>query len=125
MSDFATARQMALDLMQHAADVTSKHAALDGLDRLALNPNGWFTEPLLKKLTDARVAIIVDRWGDALIMLEDAYRAMEEFIAVVEKSGEVAGELAKSDAIARAKLELGQCAKVQAYVGQRTAQGGE
>ena len=60
--------------------ITSKLAALDALDKLAIDPLGWFPERLMKLLTDARVAVIVNRWRDALVTLEEVYTALEEFI---------------------------------------------
>jgi len=121
MTDFAAACRSANEQMKSPPRVENKLAALDGLDRLALNPNAWFTEPLLDKLTAARAAIIQNRWNDAVVTLNEAANAMDEFIAVVAKGPEKAAELHRDAALALARAELGQCALVQEFVGKKSA----
>lgn len=119
MTDIQTQRQSAIETMRSPPPVDSKLAALDALDRLGINPSGWFPERLLTTITDARIAIITDRWGEARRQIDDARSAIETFIEVV-KTGPVrdAGE-SREDAIARAHAELSQLLLVADWVAAR------
>ena len=76
MSDFAAWKRAAIETMAAPPPVDTKLSALDALDRLALNPSGWFPVPLLDKFDAARSAIITDRYNDAVVRLDDACNAM-------------------------------------------------
>ena len=102
------------------AKISTKLAALDALDKLADDPLGWFPERLMKLPTDARVAVIVDRWRDALVTLEEVYTALEEFIDKLQHGPEHDGARSRNDAVTQAKSELALCADVQAFVGKRS-----
>ena len=119
--DFKGQQQPAIDIMRAPPVISSKLTALDALDRLALNPSGWFPDRVLRKLTEARVSIIVDRWTEALVTLEAAATAMETFIEVLRDGGT---EGTKAEAMQRAADELAQCAKVQEFVGLQSVGSG-
>ena len=122
MSDYNTACNLAKELMANPPKVTSKVGALDGLDRLALNPNGWFPARILEALTKARMAILVDRWHDAMVTLEGAFSSLEAFIAVLDERAEKAQSSESAQAVTQAKNELEQCSLVQAYVVARSVE---
>lgn len=107
--DIESIKQTALAVLVDPPPVTNKLSALDALDRLALDPSGWFPDRVLNRLTDARVGIIVDRWGDALRALEDAEAAMSQFIEAVSKGPEHHQGMSRDEAVERAKQELSQC----------------
>jgi hypothetical protein len=121
MTNFSASSWSANEQMKSASKVDSKLHALDGLDPLALNPNGWFAELLLDRLTAARVAIIHDRWNDAVVRLNQTANAMEEFVDVVKKGPEALADTTKSAALELANAERSQCAHVQAFVGKKSA----
>jgi hypothetical protein len=114
--DLKHAQAAAIEVMKSPPPIKSKLAALDALDRLALNPSGWFTERTLDQLTEARKAIISDRWNQALEVLEDARLAMESFIITLR--GQTDGE-AHRIALERANAELQQCVLVLSWLDQR------
>ena len=116
MSDYRTDCELAIEKMSDPPKVTNKVEALDGLDRLALNPNGWFPGGTIETLNKARMAILVDRWHDAMVTLEGAFASFETFIAVLEQRANQANDESSTQAVTRARNELEQCAVVQAYI---------
>ena len=58
MADLKLSRDLALQTLKNPPPVASKLAALDALDRLALNPSGWLSDSVLDQLTEGRKAII-------------------------------------------------------------------
>ena len=121
MSDFAAWKKAAIETMVSPPTVKTKLSALDAIDRLALNPSGWFPYPLLDKFDAARAAILTDRFNAAVVSLDDACNAMEEFIDVLKKGPEKHGDETREAALNRAKNELNQCAVVQAWAGMKIA----
>ena len=122
MSDYKAACDLAIDLMSNPPKVTNKVEALDGLDRLALNPNGWFPGGIVQTLTKARVAILVDRWHDAMVTLEGAFSSIETFISVLEDRAKQSNDDSSTQAVLRARNELTQCALVQGYIVSRSVE---
>lgn len=106
--------------MANPPKVESKVDALDGLDRLALNPNGWFPTGLIEVLTKARLAILTNRWHDAMVTLEGAFGSLETFITALEARGSQERDENGQNAVERAKSELNQCALVQGFVVAKT-----
>jgi hypothetical protein len=121
MSDLKHAQLLAVEVMRNPPPITSKISALDALDRLALNPNGWFSERILDQLTDARKAIITDYWGRALEVLEDARLAMEVFLKNLREAAENEATNERLIALARAEAELKQCVLVLSWLDTRPA----
>lgn len=106
--------------MSNPPNVESKVDALDGLDRLALNPNGWFPSGLIEVLTKARLAILTNRWHDAMVTLEGAFGSLETFIAALEARASNEKDENGQNAVERARNELNQCALVQGFVVAQT-----
>ena len=91
MADLKLSRDLALQTLKNPPPVASKLAALDALDRLALNPSGWLSDSVLDQLTEGRKAIITDRWGRALEALENTRRTLEGFVATLRTAAEAEG----------------------------------
>jgi len=120
MSDYKNACNAAIDLMSNPPKVTSKVTALDGLDRLALNPNGWFPGGIVNALNKARMSILVDHWHDAMVTLEGAFSSIETFIEALQDRANKSPDEDSKTAVVRAQDELNQCAQVQTYVVSRS-----
>jgi hypothetical protein len=118
MNELRQAQQQAIEVMRSPPPVRSKLAALDALDRLALNPSGWFGERTIDLLTEARKAIITDRWTAAVELVEDARGAMEAFIKTVREAPDAESSSRKA-ALERANAELNQCVLVLSWLDQR------
>ncbi|MEE2904469.1 MAG: hypothetical protein VYC39_19215 [Myxococcota bacterium] len=107
-------------MMSNPPNVENKVDALDGLDRLALNPNGWFPAGLIEAITKARLAILTNRWHDAMVTLEGAFGSLETFIAALEARNSTERDENNQTPVDRAKSELNQCALVQGFVVAKT-----
>jgi hypothetical protein len=116
--DFKAAQNAALEVMRRAPAIQSKLNALDALDRLATNPNGWFGDAILSGLTQARLAVITEHWSDAIHRLEDARTSIVEFIRVL-KSREGSPSEENQAALTRADDELRQLTLVLAWLDKR------
>lgn len=112
--DAPSEKERALAAVLSPTPIETKLEALDALDRLALNPSGWFTEQTLDKLFEARKLIIQSRWGLAYVPLEEARGAMEAFIRVLRDKGE-------AEALRHAQAYLELCARVLSWLDRRPA----
>ncbi|MCC7384564.1 MAG: hypothetical protein IT384_22140 [Deltaproteobacteria bacterium] len=121
MSDLRQAQLVAIEVLKDPPPVQTKLAALDALDRLALNPSGWFTERTLDQLTEARKAIITDRWERALESVENARLAIEVFIRTLRESADGGASAEHHSAVERANAELRQCVLVLSWLDRRPA----
>jgi hypothetical protein len=119
--DFKAAQTAAIEVMRRAPTIQTKLNALDGLDRLATNPNGWFGESILNGLTQARLAVITERWAEAIHRLEDARTSIVEFINVLKAKDGSPSEEHKA-ALGRADDELRQLTLVLAWLDKRPEQ---
>jgi ABC-type transporter Mla subunit MlaD len=120
MAEPNIARDLALQTLKSPPPVASKLAALDALDRLALNPSGWFSDSVLDQLTEGRKAIITDRWGRALETLENTRGSMESFVGTLRGAAEAAGAPAeRKAALERAMQEIQQLALVLGWLDSR------
>lgn len=120
MGDYQNACKAAIDLMNEPPSVSSKVEALDGLDRLALNPNGWFPGGTVNAINQARLSILVDRWHEAMVTLEGAFASIEAFIDALKARADKTPSDESQNAVKRAQDELTQCSQVQSYVVSRT-----
>ena len=121
MSEHKQAQAQAIEVMRSPPPVRSKLAALDALDRLALNPSGWFGERTVDLFTETRKAIITDRWNNALELLDHARSVMEGFIKTLREAPDAENNPDRAAAIARATAELNQCVLVLSWLDQRPA----
>ncbi|MFO0728686.1 MAG: hypothetical protein U1E65_33220 [Myxococcota bacterium] len=112
---------MALEILKSPPPVATKLAALDALDRLALNPSGWFTDSVLDKLLEVRKAILTDRFGRALEVLEDTRGTMESFVKTLKTAAESEPAPGHVQALERANAELHQCVLVLSWLDTRPA----
>jgi len=117
MAENKLVTDLALQALESPPPVINKLAALDALDRLALNPNGWFSDSVLDQLTDARKAIITDRWPRALTVLETTRSSMDGFVTTLKGAGEVPQE--RKAALTRAQQEIQQLVLVLGWLDQR------
>lgn len=121
MTDLKNAQLLALEILKNPPAVQTKLAALDALDRLALNPNGWFTDRILDQLTEARKAIITDRWTRAIEVIEDTRLAIEGFLKAMRTAAEADPTAERRAALERADAELRQCVLVLGWLDARPA----
>jgi hypothetical protein len=120
MAELNLARDLALQTLKSPPPVANKLGALDALDRLALNPSGWFSDSVLDQLTEGRKAIITDRWGRALSTLENTRASMEGFVATLRGTAEAAtANPANKAALERAMQEIQQLALVLGWLDSR------
>lgn len=120
MADLKLSRDLALQALKGPPPVASKLAALDALDRLALNPSGWFSDSVLDQLTEARKAIITDRWGRALETLENTRGSMEGFVNTLRAGADGdAVPMERKAALERALQEIQQLALVLGWLDSR------
>jgi hypothetical protein len=120
MADLKLSRDLALQTLKNPPPVASKLAALDALDRLALNPSGWLSDSVLDQLTEGRKAIITDRWGRALEALENTRRTLEGFVATLRTAAEAEGASPeRKAALERAMQEIQQLALVLGWLDSR------
>lgn len=120
MADLKLSRDLALQTLKNPPPVATKLAALDALDRLALNPSGWFSDSVLDQLTEGRKAIITDRWGRALEALENTRRTLEGFVATLRTAAEAEGASPeRKGALERAMQEIQQLALVLGWLDSR------
>jgi hypothetical protein len=105
--------------------LTTKLSALDALDRLAMNPSHWFPDSVLNALTQSRIAIITERWADAIRVLEDAKNSVLEFVKMLKNAPDApsvgVGE-SRAAAVRRAEDELQQLVYVLAWLDKRPEQ---
>ena len=119
MAENKLVTDLALQALKSPPPVNTKLNALDALDRLALNPSGWFSDSVLDQLTDARKAIITDRWPRALTVLETTRQSMEGFVGTLKGTGEVPAE--RKSALERAQQEIQQLVLVLGWLDTRPA----
>ncbi len=109
MSNNERMRQLAIESMRNPPELKNKLQALDALDRLALNPSGWFTDSVLDDLLQARKKVIVNHWPEAVESLERVRNAMIAFLRALESKGD-------ADATQRANDEISHCAQVLSWI---------
>jgi hypothetical protein len=123
MIDIQSQRKSAVDVMRAPPPVDGKLAALDALDRLGFNPSGWFPDRVLTAVTDARIAIITDRFSEARRALEEARQATDTFIEVLKAGPLAEVEVSREEALARAQDELQQFLLVLDWVKSKDESG--
>lgn len=120
MADLKLSRDIALQALKSPPPVNTKLAALDALDRLALNPSGWFSDSVLDQLTEGRKAIITDRWGRALEVLDNTRGSMEGFVGTLRGGAEIENvPTERKAALERAMQEIQQLALVLGWLDAR------
>ncbi len=110
--DVAHERERALEAILGRHPIETKLEALDALDRLALDPSGWFSDPILEKLFETRKLIIQSRFALAHVPLEEARNTIEAFIRAIKDKGQ-------SDALSHAMAYLDQSVRVLSWLDQR------
>lgn len=110
--DAPSEKDRALAAILSPSPIETKLDALDALDRLAHNPDGWFTDKTLDKLFEARKLIIQSRFNLAHVPLEDARGSIEAFIRVLQDKG-------PSEAQTHARAYLDQCVRVLSWLDRR------
>lgn len=116
MSNTERIRQQAIETMRNPPEIKTKIHALDALDRLALNPSGWFSDSLLDDLLQARKKVIVNHWPEAVEALEKVRNSMIAFVRVLASKDD-------SDATQRANEELSHCAQVLNWIDKQPPPG--